>query len=314
MRLQQIDEAQALPKKKAEDRKFVAPSVPAIASDNEVEPEARGWDWAAPRLALLAMAGSCGTNFPLIHIVEETMSPSQATFLRFTCATLPFLPLLANRLAALNWDLRADKTMLPGLEIGAWCALGYVTQAIGLAQTAPAKGAFICALFMVITPLINGLAGRRVELQAYLAVVVALMGTAVHAFTPAASPRSAAKPRATRLRLSTDDAGDDPFDMGLLKLPQLTTPSRQNFDKFRKRQQQRSQAAAGEFDLKDPNAPTPLGLDPVEGDPVDLTKLWSDSSNDEPSAEEIAETNAQFDGLVRGEAPDGFGDGLDGFA
>jgi len=79
----------------------------------------KGWDWAAPRLALLAMAGACGTNFPLISIVEETMAPSEATFLRFTVAALPFLPLLAQRLAALNWNFRADETMVPGLEIGA---------------------------------------------------------------------------------------------------------------------------------------------------------------------------------------------------
>lgn len=166
--------------RKTEDRADHVLSGSVHLANRQTEPEEeKGWEWAAPRLALLAMAGSCGTNFPLIHIVEESISPSQATFLRFTCATLPFLPLLAQRLSALEWDLRADKTMLPGLEIGAWCALGYVTQAIGLAQTAPAKGAFICALFMVITPLINGLAGRRVELQAYLAVAIALAGTAV---------------------------------------------------------------------------------------------------------------------------------------
>ena len=133
--------------RKTEDRADHVLSGSVHLANRQTEPEEeKGWEWAAPRLSLLAMAGSCGTNFPLIHIVEESISPSQATFLRFTCATLPFLPLLAQRLSALEWDLRADKTMLPGLEIGAWCALGYVTQAIGLAQTAPAKGAFICAL------------------------------------------------------------------------------------------------------------------------------------------------------------------------
>jgi len=75
-------------------------------------------------------------------------------------------------------NLLADKTAIPGLEIGAWCSLGYVAQAIGLSLTSPAKGAFICALFMVITPLCNGLQGRKVALQAWLAVAVALFGTA----------------------------------------------------------------------------------------------------------------------------------------
>ena len=133
-----------------------------------------GWDWAGPRVALLLMAGSCGLNFPAISYVEEFMPPSEATSLRFACALLPFLPLIGQRLP----NLFSDRTVLPGLEIGAWCAFGYVTQAIGLAQTSPAKGAFICALFMVFTPLINGLSGRRVSLQAWLAVAIALLGTA----------------------------------------------------------------------------------------------------------------------------------------
>ena len=104
-------------------------------------------------------------QFPLLHMVESEMAPPESTFLRFTCALLPFVPVLIDRISKLErnaggWpNLLSDKTMLPGLEIGAWCALGYVTQAVGLAQTSAAKGAFICALFMVVTPLCNGLSG-----------------------------------------------------------------------------------------------------------------------------------------------------------
>ena len=111
------------------------------------------------------------------------MPPSESTFLRFACAIVPFVPMLLDRIAKLEQpngfpDLRSDTTMLPGLEIGAWCALGYVTQAIGLSQTSAAKGAFICSLFMVVTPLCNGLMGRGVAPQAWLAVAIALTGTA----------------------------------------------------------------------------------------------------------------------------------------
>lgn len=133
------------------------------------------FSWAAPRLALLGMAGTCGANFPLLHMTEATMLPSDVAVLRFACALLPFLPALINRLSKHGF---ADNTLMPGLEIGAWCSLGYVTQAIGLAHTSPARGAFICALFLVVTPLLNGLQGRRVEAQAWLAVGIALLGTA----------------------------------------------------------------------------------------------------------------------------------------
>lgn len=132
------------------------------------------WD-PAPRLALLGMAAVCGLNFPLIHLTETATSAPEVTFLRFSCALLPFLPLLAERVGRLGAD---DPTAAKGLEIGAWCALGYITQAIGLAQTSPSRGAFICALFMVVTPLANGVLGRRVPPQAWLAVAVALLGTA----------------------------------------------------------------------------------------------------------------------------------------
>ena len=100
------------------------------------------------------------------------MAPADVSLLRFGCALLPFLPSLVSRL----WQRGAnDDTMLPGLEIGLWCSVGYVTQAIGLSQTSPARGAFICALFLVVTPLLNGIQGRRVEAQAWVAVGTALL-------------------------------------------------------------------------------------------------------------------------------------------
>ena len=96
--------------------------------------------------------------------------------LRWSLALLPFTPTLFQRLSSMR--PQDDAALLPGLEIGAWCAFGYITQAIGLAQTTPSKGAFICALFMVICPLANGLMGKRVAPQTWFAVSIALLGTA----------------------------------------------------------------------------------------------------------------------------------------
>ncbi len=90
--------------------------------------------------------------------------------------------------------------------------------------------------------------------------------------------------------MANDDPPDDDLpdslpdslslDMGLLKMPRLTTPQRQSYENFRKRQQERATGSMGlpggvggidgRFDVGAPG-PTPLGQDPVEGDPVDLS-------------------------------------------
>ena len=122
----------------------------------------------------------------------------------------------------------------------------------------------------------------------------------------------------TRVPMASDDDTPDSFNFDLLKLPRLTTPEQAGFDRYRERQQKRTRGN-GPTDLADmaagdPNAPTPLGLDPVEGDPVDLNEYLQGNEDAfaEPTLEDIAAANAEFEQLTRGEEPDGFGDGIDG--
>lgn len=133
-------------------------------------------EWLFPRLSLLAMAAVCGTNFPLVKDLEEAHSEGSVAFVRFMLATLPFLGSLKCSNAVRN----------AGLEIGLWCSMGYITQAIGLHLTEASKGAFICALFMVVTPAVSptGLAGvaakeKGVQMSTWVAVAMALAGTCV---------------------------------------------------------------------------------------------------------------------------------------
>ena len=130
--------------------------------------------YVAPRLALLGLAACCGANFPVLHSLEQAHPAAQTGFVRFGLASLPFLPNLAKSPPALA---------LAGLEIGAWCSLGYIAQAVGLTMTSATKGAFICALFTVIAPLAEsaGLSGRpkQVPWTTWAAVSVALAGTAL---------------------------------------------------------------------------------------------------------------------------------------
>ena len=79
-----------------------------------------GKTWA--RCALLVMSLVCGTNFSLVKLLEESHSEASVALVRFSLGMLPFLGCLkAER-----------KVALAGLEIGAWGAFGYITQAVGL--------------------------------------------------------------------------------------------------------------------------------------------------------------------------------------
>jgi hypothetical protein len=91
-------------------------------------------------------------------------------------------------------------------------------------------------------------------------------------------------------------------------------PEQVGFDKFRARQQERAGAPAdlSDLDMKGPGK-TPLGLDPVEGDPVDLTQYASEDGTIDPTAAQVREANAAFDAMVPGELPEDFGELPEGF-
>ena len=122
--------------------------------------------------------------------------------------------------------------------------------------------------------------------------------------------RAHAAARAPSSRLCAEPTDD--FDMGLLKMPRLTTPQRASFEAYRERRQKESMKRFEEpSEFKDPKGYTPLGLDPVEGDPVDLKEVWADEAAT-PTEEQVATAEAEFNSMMRGEAPPAFGDGIDG--
>ena len=98
------------------------------------------------------------------------------------------------------------------------------------------------------------------------------------------------------------------------RLPKLTTPERASFEAYRQRQQERSarRGSPGSSGDDSPPGKTPLGLDPVEGEPVDLQAMVrGDGEIQQPTPEEIRQANSNFQRVAGGNLPDGFGDGID---
>ncbi len=50
--------------------------------------------------------------------------------------------------------------MLPGLEIGAWVAMGYLAQGIGLETSSSGHAAFLCSLSVVVCPILAAIEAR----------------------------------------------------------------------------------------------------------------------------------------------------------
>jgi len=101
------------------------------------------------RLVMLLMSALYGTNYGCVKLLGEALDPSLASTLRFLIASSLFLPYL--------WKAARGnpRLILGGLEIGLYDAVGFFAQAKAL-ETAPASTvAFICALQVVVVPIMN---------------------------------------------------------------------------------------------------------------------------------------------------------------
>jgi len=122
------------------------------------------------RLVILGVAALYGTNFGSVKILESSLDPSAAAFVRFGIASLAMLPLLKN--------LRKE-AIRPGLEIGTLAFMGYFAQGVGLQTCHASTVAFLCSLAVVVCPLLDVLEGARLGTKAWTSVGLAIAGTAV---------------------------------------------------------------------------------------------------------------------------------------
>jgi drug/metabolite transporter (DMT)-like permease len=102
--------------------------------------------------------------------------------LRFSLASLVFLPILAHRRPGTSQKPSTDRVsrLLPGLLIGSMLFAGYAFQTYGLRWTTPAKAGFITGLSVVMVPLGSAFFLRqRPSRAAWVGVGLATVGLAL---------------------------------------------------------------------------------------------------------------------------------------
>ena len=143
-------------------------------------------DVVKARWLLLGAAALYGTNFSLVKLLGDTgLSVGLASTLRFGMAalvTLPWLLQVDDHNQDRKWETLFDpnskemKAALGGLEVGMWNSIGYVAQAVGLATTSASKSAFLCSLAVVMVPLLDYLAGKKLLSRQVMGAVLAVVG------------------------------------------------------------------------------------------------------------------------------------------
>jgi hypothetical protein len=102
------------------------------------------------RILLITCAAMYGSNFVGTKILQQTLAPSMITTLRFLIGSLFFVRQLSN--------FRGDMAIIKGgFELGIWTASGFLVQAITLQYTTANKNAFLCALSVVMIPVLDSM-------------------------------------------------------------------------------------------------------------------------------------------------------------
>jgi len=150
--------------------------------------------WRA-RWLLVAAAALYGTNFSVVKLLGDEMPVGISTPLRFGLAVLATLPWLLdgfvpnlfqagndnNQLSSAEQKEESDRRIMAtlyGLEVGLWNSIGYVAQAVGLETTLASESAFLCSMAVVIVPLLDWIAGKKLLSRQWVGALMALVGVA----------------------------------------------------------------------------------------------------------------------------------------
>lgn len=143
--------------------------------------------WQA-RLLLLLSASLYGTNFTFVKILNENVPECVGTSLRFALASLATLPWLLQRnkneddsvaqYVEPTLPFEGSNPIIGGFEVGMWNSIGYLTQAVGLESTPASTSAFLCSLAVVTVPILDYLAGKKLQVRQVIGACLAVIGVA----------------------------------------------------------------------------------------------------------------------------------------
>jgi len=139
------------------------------------------------RLFILLAACLYGTNYTCVKVIGENLPLEIGTALRFSVASIATLPWLLKRSESLTTDSVEYSgidngndfgVLLAGAEVGLWNSIGFYGQAMGLQTTPASTSAFICSLAVVIVPIIDFLAGKKILAREVVGALLAVVGVA----------------------------------------------------------------------------------------------------------------------------------------
>jgi len=98
--------------------------------------------------AVLACSAMYGSNYVNTKIIQQHLSPSMVTMLRFAIASLFFVPTLVKT----SWSSEKE-AIKGGIELGVLCAIGFCSQGVALTTTSASKVALFSSLAVVMPPI-----------------------------------------------------------------------------------------------------------------------------------------------------------------
>jgi drug/metabolite transporter (DMT)-like permease len=122
-------------------------------------------------LLLVLVTAVWGSTFVLVKDAISHYPTLPFLAIRFALAALVMIAVVRR---APGWKL-----VRVGLPIGVALAAGYLLQTVGLQTTSPGNAGLLTGLFVVFTPLLEGLVGVHVPVRTVVAAVLALAGTAL---------------------------------------------------------------------------------------------------------------------------------------
>jgi drug/metabolite transporter (DMT)-like permease len=124
--------------------------------------------------------------YVLLLVLVTAVWGSTFVLVKDAISHYPTLPFLAIRFALAALVMIAVvrrppgwKVVRVGIPIGVALAAGYLLQTVGLQTASPGNAGLLTGLFVVFTPLVDGLLGVHVPARTVVAALVAVVGTAL---------------------------------------------------------------------------------------------------------------------------------------